>query len=253
MKRDFHKEYQNYIESDMPDLWSRIEPNLKDKKETDTVTAAETDAGEQHEKVINENDGHKDRDKRKRKTIYIMRAAISAAACLCILVIGISVMQMSDKSMENAHVTEEMYEPEAAACEEAADESPEEYAEGAEDYMADSADSGVMAESSAEESMGEAALEETLEIPMATLTKISVASEAMQEKGYVYTYTFRLEDNSSLLVYLTEEQCDSLEEQNISIERKGAYSLAVIPAGSQNEQEDSAVEECFLQKIEKLP
>ena len=32
MKRDFQEEYQNYIESDMPDLWSRIEPNLKEKK-----------------------------------------------------------------------------------------------------------------------------------------------------------------------------------------------------------------------------
>ena len=31
MKRDFQEEYQNYIESDMPDLWSRIEPNLKEK------------------------------------------------------------------------------------------------------------------------------------------------------------------------------------------------------------------------------
>lgn len=276
MKRDFHEEYQNYIESDMPDLWSRIEPNLKNKKEMDTVTAAETDAGKQYEKVINENDGHKDREKRKRKTIYIMRASISVAACLCVLVIGMRAMQMHSKSMDNAAITEEMYEPEASACGETAAESPEEYAEEAEDYMFDSADDGVMAEERTEESMEEAvqwngetetdstektdtlnydsdSQGEALEIQRATLTKISVASETMQEKGYVYIYTFRLEDNSTLLVYLTGEQCDSLEEQNISIERKAAYSLVVVPAGSQGEQEDPAVGECFLQKIEKLP
>lgn len=279
MKRDLYEEYENYIKSDLPDLWSRIEPNLKDKKETDAVTAAEGDDGKQQEKISGKNNGNKDCDKRKGKTIYIMRAAISAAACLCVLVIGIGVMQMNNKSMENAGVTEEMYEAEEAACEETADESPEEYVQEAEEYMFDPADNGVMTEDRAEESMEEAAMEaalsagdeeagkgstkkqnilnydsdsegETLEIQTATLTKISVAPEIMQEKGYAYTYTFRLEDNSSLLVYLTKEQCDNLEEQNIRIERKAAYSLVVIPAG---EQADTAVGECFLQKIEKLP
>lgn len=268
MKRDFQEEYQNYIESDMPDLWSRIEPNLKDKKG------------------------------KKRKTVYRMRVTVSVAAGLCVLVIGVGVMLMNSKSMKNAALADGMYEPEAA-CEEAESESAalteeytqdagyaedaeyEESAEGAgyeetaDDIMEAAADEAP-AEDSTEES-GEEAVSwgeepeagtagekavlnynddnegKPLEISKATLIKISVASEAMQEKGYAYTYIFRLEDNSSLSVYLTKEQCDSLEEENISIERKAAYSLVVVPAESQGEKEDPSVGECFLQKIEKLP
>lgn len=261
MKHDFHDEYQNYIESDMPDLWSRIEPNLKEKKGADTVTAVEMNA---------------DKQKRNRKAIYFIRAAVPAAACLCLLFIGMRAMQLHDKSAENevAAATEEMYEPEAfyEESEDAAVDSLEEYAEAAE-YdeftVADEVTSGVSEGS--EEDVGKAAVQweedavetenavtinsngEPVEIEKAVLTKISVASEAMQEKGYAYTYTFRLEDDSSLWVYLTGEQCDDLEEQGMVIERKAAYSLVVIPAGEEGEKAEKAVGECFLQKIEKLP
>ena len=46
MKRDFREEYNNYIESDMPDLWSRIEPNLKEKVPVSQEKIAETAVNE---------------------------------------------------------------------------------------------------------------------------------------------------------------------------------------------------------------
>ena len=271
MKRDFKDEYQEYIESDMPDLWSRIEPNLKEKAPADTG--------------------------RKRSNIYLMKTLIPAAACLCLLLVGIGALSLNrgakDGAAYDAGAAEGIAETSEAPMEtpmEAANEEAEDEASG--EIWEEAAEDGAAAEEIAretaeeefatDESMTEAAREETatakaeepaaetvqdsdmvnapaangetVDIEKAVLTKIAVASVPMQEKGYAYVYTFELNDGSRILAYLTEDLCDELEEQGVVIERQSAYALSLSRFHDpESEMSDLAEEEYILQKIEKLP
>ena len=95
--------------------------------------------------------------------------------------------------------------------------------------------------------------ENAVEIERAVLYKIAVVSEEMQETGYAYAYTFRLEDGSSLKVYLTKEQCADIEERGIEIKRKEAYSLSVYPLKNGGNDRNAENGEGILEKIEKIP
>lgn len=298
MKRDFQEEYQNYIESDMPDLWSRIEPNLKEKKgkteEEQTVAQKAEGSGENPETE----------KEQKNKIIYLMKRAVPAAACLCALLIGFNVMRVSKNSADMAPMESACEEPSDAGTayetelEEAADEAAEAPMEACEDAASDeSFDDGdnAMTESAApadmssenmendetpviqenkEDNMYEAdpaggadrnkaqaeaagnlteAGENAVEIERAVLYKIAVVSEEMQETGYAYAYTFRLEDGSSLKVYLTKEQCADIEERGIEIKRKEAYSLSVYPLKNAGNDRNAENGEGILEKIEKIP
>ena len=64
MKRDFQEEYQNYIESDMPDLWSRIEPNLKEKN-----GKPEEDGNQKREEEGNQKQGEEQKKAKQTKVI----------------------------------------------------------------------------------------------------------------------------------------------------------------------------------------
>lgn len=274
MKRDFQEEYQNYIESDMPDLWSRIEPNLKER---------EGKEGEGQAKIV-----------------YFMKRAVPAAACLCALFIGIGVLGISksnsaDKGMMESASEEPQdagmeyeYEAEEAvaeAYEEPAAQAPEEEAfmmdEGVDktagmdedaapvnDFMPETqaAETGSASaamtnkdEADYHDSMGDTGIngknvsEEAVAVEYAVLSGISAASAEMQEEGYVYVYTFRLEDNSRLKVYLTKEQCRDLEEREVEIKRQEAYSLSVFPVKTNESTGNTAVGEGFLENLEKLP
>lgn len=274
MKRDFKDEYQEYIESDMPDLWSRIEPNLKEKAPADTG--------------------------RKRSNIYLIKTLIPAAACLCLLLVGIGALSLNrgakDGAAYDAGAADGIAETSEAPMEmpmEAENEEAEGGAPG--EIWEEAAEDGAAAEEiaretaeeefAADESMTEAAREETatakaekpaaeaaqdsdmvnapaanggngeaVDIEKAVLTKIAVASEQMQEKGYAYVYTFELSDGSRILAYLTEALCDELEERGIVIERQSAYALSLSRFHDpESEMSDLAEEEYILQKIEKLP
>lgn len=285
MKRDFQEEYQNYIESDMPDLWSRIEPNLKEKKgkteEEQTVAQKAEGSGE------NPQTGKE----QKNKIIYFMKRAVPAAACLCALLIGFNVMRVSKNSADMAPMESACEEPSDAGTayetelEEAADEAAEAPMEACEDIASDEsfddADDAVT-ESAAPADMSSEYTENTyeadpaggadqnkaqaeaagslteaggsaVEIERAVLYKIAVVSEEMQETGYAYAYTFRLEDGSSLKVYLTKEQCADIEERGIEIKRKEAYSLSVYPLKNAGNDRNAGNGEGILEKIEKIP
>ena len=247
MKRDFKEEYQNYIESDMPDLWSRIEPNLKEKEVIEkepVVKEAQPPVTEQQ-------------TEKKKGSLRVLKMMIPVAAGFCVLLIGVSVMELQN-GMKNAstEVSEEPMEEEAAAS----DEAPMEMEEAAEEAFAeDAAEFSAEMEMSAEGEAEDDAMSDTngmyqtVEIEGAVLSKIAVAPDQMQERGYVYVYTFNLEDSSSILVYLTEEQCDGLEAQGIEMERQAAYTLSLSPLESEENQENISEKEYFLQKIEKLP
>lgn len=264
MKRDFQDEYQSYIESDVPDLWARIEPNLADKKS----------AVKNEKSVV--------RKEKSKKLVRFMKTAIPIAACLCVLVVGIGVMQLrgqnkdmaaeapmeaageeacADEPMEEAAESEAPMEEkapaESAPMEDAAEES--EYAASDELQNAAAAteekleeistDSENKMENSAEDSLRG----ESVKIETAVLTKIAVAEEERQDEGFAYAYTFRLEDESNLVVYLTNAQCLDLEEQGIEIKRQAVYTLTVIPLKSEENTPDTQAGEGILKKIEKLP
>lgn len=285
MKRDFQEEYQNYIDSDMPDLWSRIEPNLKEKKgkteEEQTAAQKAEGSGETPETG----------KEQKNKIIYLMKRAVPAAACLCALLIGFNVMRVSKNSTDMAPMESACEEPSDAGTayeaelEEAADEAAEAPMEACEDAESDESfddadnavtESAAPADMSSEytentyeadpaggadqnKAQAEAAGnlteagENTVEIERAVLYKIAVVSEEMQETGYAYAYTFRLEDGSSLKVYLTKEQCADIEERGIEIKRKEAYSLSVYPLKNAGNDRNAENGEGILEKIEKIP
>lgn len=296
MKRDFREEYQNYIESDMPDLWSRIEPNLKEKKGT-TEEEQEIKGEDEKGKVKKTGENPERGKKQENKVIYLMKRAVPAAACLCALIIGINAMRVSKNSADMAPMesaSEETgdagaaYETELAqAADEAADEAAEAPMEACEDavkeensFDADDAvtESAAPADLSSENTETENIYEadpaggadknktqaesagsltedggSAVEIEGAVLYKIAVVSEEMQEMGYAYAYTFRLEDGSSLKVYLTKEQCSDMEEQGIEIKRKEAYSLSVFPLKNDGNDRNTENGEGILEKMEKLP
>lgn len=276
MNRDFKEEYEDYIESQTPDLWSRIEPNLKEKLLDEKAPDEKAPDGS----------GEVSRGKRRRTSFY--KAMIPVAACLCLLLAGIGAMGLHRGAKnETAYdagaaeapqeyedmeaVTEEAADEEAVETEEIVEEAPkEDPKEAAEELLsdgveawesaADEEDSAVNGQESAaavEEQESDAVngrneAEALVRLEKAVLTRIGVVSEAMREKGYSYVYTFRLTDDSSILVYLTEVKCNDLKEQGVEIERQSAYALSVYPLDKE-ETADSAEAEYILQKIEKLP
>lgn len=286
MKRDFQEEYQNYIESDMPDLWSRIEPNLKEK-------AGMPEGEEKQEKEKKQESAGGQEKNGQEKVIYFMKRAVPAAACLCALVIGIGVMGISKKNSaempmeaacagppeaemsydaepeamaettaeEEAVMWDESYDDGAAAMEESAapSEAPTQGAEENAD-MDESPAARPQTDNTAYQDSKEGtnvnkieASEEAVTVERAVLSGIAVASEEMQEEGYAYAYTFRLEDNTRLIVYLTNEQCKDLENREVEIKRQAAYTLSVFPVKSGENSGDTTVGESFLENLEKLP
>lgn len=260
MKRDFKEEYQDYIESDMPDLWSRIEPNLREKKviaKEPAVKEPQPDVKESQPAVVKQRTG------KKKGSLHLIKMMIPVAAGFCVLLIGVGVMELQNGMQETCtEVAEEPMEEEAAAS----DEAPIEMEEAAETEASaesirteETAGEAEASDDNATNAMTDQAptaikgSDESIDIERAVLSKISVAPEGMQENGYAYMYTFRLDDNSNILVYLTREQCEMLEKQGIEMERQKAYALCVSPLDAEKSEGSTSEKEYFLQKIEKLP
>lgn len=273
MKRDFREEYNNYIESDMPDLWSRIEPNLKEKVPVSQEKIAETAVNET-EPVQNIIDIKK-KKQNKAKLYRFVKIATPVAAGICLLVIGVGVMGISEKSMEESatvdyECTEETaaeesydYAEESAEVEEsfdyaedsaAAEESYEEEAaaEAPMEDLQDSMQSNSVATESANEEMlrGE---EKEVEIAGAVLIRIAKASQTEKEAGIAYIYVFRLEDGSDLDVYVTEELCSEWEEDDGKLQRQKNYLLTLENISDTMKQEGDFSAEYILKEAVLLP
>ena len=282
MKRDFREEYNNYIESDMPDLWSRIEPNLKEKVPVLQEEIAGTAVNET-ESVENITDIKKKKEN-KAKIYRFVKIATPVAAGICLLVIGVGVMGISEKSMEAApeadasaseyECTEEFaaeesydYSEESAEAEESYDYEEEAAAEApmeefAEDYAAsngvalqDSQDAmhsdGVTTENADEEMLREE--EKEVEIAGAVLIRIAKASQSEKEAGIAYIYVFRLEDGSNLDVYVTEELCSEWEEDDGKLQRQKNYLLTLESISDTMKQTGDFSAEYVLQEAIELP
>ena len=280
MKRDFREEYNNYIESDMPDLWSRIEPNLKEKVPVLQEEIAGTAVNET-ESVENITDIKK-KKQNKAKLYRFVKIATPVAAGICLLVIGVGVMGISEKSMEAApeadasaseyecteeFVAEESYDyvEEFAEAEESYDYEEEAAAEApmeefAEDYAAsngvalqDSQDAmhsdGVTTENADEEMLRG----EDKEIAGAILIRIAKASQSEKEVGFAYIYVFRLEDGSNLEVYVTDELCGEWEETDSKLQRQKNYLLTLESISDTMKQTGDFSAEYVLQEAIELP
>ena len=280
MKRDFREEYNNYIESDMPDLWSRIEPNLKEKVPVSQEKIAETAVNET-EPVQNIIDIKK-KKQNKAKIYRFVKIATPVAAGICLLVIGVGVMGISEKSMEAApeadasaseyecteeFVAEESYDyvEESAEAEESYDYEEEAAAEApmeefVEDYTAsngvvlqDSQDAvqsdGVTTENADEEMLRG----EDKEIAGAILIRIAKASQSEKEVGFAYIYVFQLEDGSNLEVYVTDELCGEWEETDSKLQRQKNYLLTLESISDTMKQTGDFSAEYVLQEAIELP
>lgn len=151
--RNFEEEYKNYINEEIPDLWSRIEPQLQDKIVDDNKTDFDDKRhgndventidtasdyqknlinamAEGQEKNINVMTNQQKRTKKNQIYIFAKRA-LPAVAAILVLVIGIGVLQTSRyaKNESEAAVATDCAPEEATDEEffaEAAEEAPDE-------------------------------------------------------------------------------------------------------------------------------
>lgn len=222
--RDFEKEYKNYIQEDVPDLWDRIEAGIPEK----------TPGG-------------------SNKLLYFVKHSMPVAAALCVLIIGIGVIRISNRAKsenaayESATVTEDAHdEAPAAECEafvvedDFTEEEAAEVLEAAknteimsDEAAGDEAAAGIQAYDAASSKENENTLmtdaDGIVTIHAATLTGISMADSDLQDEGFAYVYRFVLDNGNRMEMYLTREQCDALEADGILVERQKQYELEVRP------------------------
>lgn len=157
MKRNFNEEYKNYVNNDMPDLWSRIEPALKEKSIGKiTEKAGNTTSENEEGKELDEEIKAINLQPRKRKNSWMKYASVAAGVLLCI--VGIRIYQnagieSSDESTNKMELTADCTTADEISADDCIEESTEEECaseSAAKDYnMEDSAasDEGEMAES----------------------------------------------------------------------------------------------------------
>lgn len=245
--RDFCEEYTNYIESDMPDLWSRIESNLKEKvvavpEETGKAPEAEM----QTPKKINS----------KAKIYRFVKIATPVAAGICILVIGIGVINISNKSMDSAPMEESAAASDVCAEEAYTEEAPAEfYVEEpvAEDRTTQTAETEEaapatdMAENSEVQDKNSVVVTDETELfEAATLLSIDEAGPAAAEAGYPYVYVFTLEDGGDLSVYVTAQMYAVWEMSDTLPVCGEVYDLTVLKTSDNMETEGEPEAEYIL-------
>ncbi len=230
MKRDFREEYNNYIESDMPDLWSRIEPNLKEKVPVSQVDeiATTTDIVIRPENVqnIEEVKNRSKKQKQNKAKIYrFIKVATPVAAGICLLVIGVGVMSISQKSMEAA--------PEADASASEYECTEEFAAEESYDYMEENAEVEESYEYE-EEAVAEALMEEEFVEDYASAEEDSIewAEDSVVNNSIVLEDSQATTQSDSVATESTGEEHLREEEKEIA----GAILLRIAKA-SQSEKE----------------
>lgn len=280
--RNFEDEYKNYIKEDVPDLWSRIEPQLKDKV---AATSDEIEKDKKGEGITKENatvkigefasegknaEGNTKTNVEKKndaKIYSFVKRALPIAAALCILIIGISAIQLSTRSKmqnesatstdsgasdeayyeeaasedacESAEAYDEMYDAEAeydeapmeptvveSAAADMSDERDRDASKEAAEVTKDVGDVAMNTAASPNESVGVVA-DDLISIKNAELVSIEVADANMKNAGYAYVYVFKSEDDQKIYVYLTDEQCEEIENDGPAITRGSSYNLEI--------------------------
>ena len=149
MKKDFEKAYKELAETEVPDLWDRIEAGLSEKS-----APAETKA-EKNKKTVPVN--------KKTKIAVFMRkysALAAAIVCVVILIPTMIVMKKSDSKFMSESAYDEKAVAEEAKAEEALSERMEE-ASAAEAFSQEESASGAVKESAkADSAMNDAVCED---------------------------------------------------------------------------------------------
>lgn len=159
MKKDFEKAYKEFAETEVPDLWDRIEAGLSEKS-----APAETKA-EKNKKTAPVN-------KKTKIAVFMRKYSALAAAIVCaiILIPTMIVMKKSDSKFMSESATEPAFTTESAYCDEAVAEEAKaeealsermEEAETAEAFSQEESASGAVKESAkADSAMNDAVCED---------------------------------------------------------------------------------------------
>lgn len=265
--RDFEQEYKNYINEDIPDLWNRIEPNLKAKipvvnpvddrfvqnnqpnafatQANDAKTVSMSAMQQKRQQGMN----NKHSDKKKKNLNRFFKAAIPVAAALCLLLIGGNVILLSQKSSDTTaseatadssseHASHNKAEHFAAA-ESAAEATSDEAA-----YDYDEMDDAVATEDVTDQTPSDA---EDVNAGDASETSkdtndsgnaigrvretfegvTCIADELSASSAYVSVYTFALTDGSKIKCYVTKELADQLAADGFAIQVDAIYDIEV--------------------------
>ena len=135
MKKDFEKAYKELANTEVPDLWDRIEAGLSEKS-----APAETKA-EKNKKTAPVN-------KKTKIAVFMRKYSALAAAIVCavILIPTMIVMKKSDSKFMSESATEPAFTTESAYCDEAVAEEAK-----AEEALSERMEEASAAETAAEE------------------------------------------------------------------------------------------------------
>lgn len=284
--RDFYEEYEKYINEETPDLWNRIEPQLKDKNVDESFEETI-----QKEVVIETKDNRDSKKSAKIIPLYIKRAMpVAAAVCVLSIFVGIyQINQSASKSEEtacsesiaadatfdeSAVVTDEApaYEESAAASSEADYSEAYDEMEDAGAVMEstdeaanyDEKDEGVSNSADAIKETSNTcapasiftddqfAMSSIVVLNDMKLVEVHKTDAEMEEKGYVYEYCFVTKDGAELIAYLDEKNFRELEDSETDVKRQEIYEIGVIPyLQDQKESSEEGKNYCILKEIQK--
>lgn len=181
MSKDFEKAYKELAESEVPDLWNRIEAGLTEKSAPDKGSVI-TDRSIEDERINTAK-------KRNKVTLFIKRYSSLAAAILCLVIIvpALILMKRSEtgKSASDMAAAEVAFDAagEIAETTEESAETTEETAEATEDSAGNAEEPAGMREESAAETDRDAEKETSGTAGAAAETEVLEAETAACESA----------------------------------------------------------------------
>ena len=134
MSRNFENEYRNFMADEVPDLWSRIEGNLKEKEPVAGYITKEVATNQKEKRKKQEFTNERNK---KVTSIYVKKYAV--AACLCVVILvggGIAVYKSNvQRFNDTSRVIDLGVTKEAMDCEMSEDVAPMEESDMAEPEM----------------------------------------------------------------------------------------------------------------------
>lgn len=161
MTRNFEEEYKKFAETDVPDLWSRIEAAIDEKREDVLVKKSVGDAV-----------------RSKKVTVFTARYAWILAACACLL-LTFGALRMIGRSKQTA--SDYVSEAASASYEEDAESPAYDEAADAASNAADAMVSEAAEEATTVETAGEAAADEDVSKTAKNDTVAQAVTDAEEE------------------------------------------------------------------------
>ena len=164
MSRNFEDEYKNMMADEVPDLWSRIEGNLKEKNGVSENSKPEQQMPETQIPELTK--VSKEKEKKLTK-IYIKKYAVAACLCL-VIVVGGAITIFKGNAGKSSDATAEMEMTNEIACDSV--EMTEDAAETTESAVDQAGmETDDAAEEAVKESVKESVAEDALRAPQSNL------------------------------------------------------------------------------------